>query len=40
LISQWPGPRVELPLLAMDRGPRLLAALQSCLEPGRDETWS
>lgn len=39
LTAEWQGPRVALPLLAMDRGPGLIAALQRCLEPGR-ETWS
>jgi anion-transporting ArsA/GET3 family ATPase len=39
LTADWEGPRVELPLLAMDRGPHLIKALQSCLEPGR-EAWS
>lgn len=39
LIEHWQGPRVELPLLAMDRGPHLIKALQSCLEPGRG-AWS
>lgn len=39
LIAHWEGPRVELPLLAMDRGPHLIKALQSCLEPGRG-AWS
>ncbi|HWM95166.1 MAG TPA: ArsA family ATPase [Thermoanaerobaculia bacterium] len=39
LTAQWEGPRAELPLLAMDRGPHLIKALQTCLEPGR-EAWS
>lgn len=39
LTADWEGPRVELPLLAMDRGPHLIKALQSCLEPGRG-AWS
>lgn len=39
LVAGWEGPRIELPLLAMDRGPHLIKALQSCLEPGRD-AWS
>lgn len=39
LVAGWEGPRIELPLLAMDRGPHLIKALQSCLEPGR-EAWS
>jgi anion-transporting ArsA/GET3 family ATPase len=39
LTADWTGPRIELPLLAMDRGPHLIKALQSCLEPGR-EAWS
>jgi len=37
LTADWEGPRLELPLLAMDRGPHLIKALQSCL--GRD-SWS
>jgi anion-transporting ArsA/GET3 family ATPase len=39
LIAAWEGPRAELPLLAMDRGPRLIAALHRCLDAG-GETWS
>jgi anion-transporting ArsA/GET3 family ATPase len=39
LTSEWEGPRADLPLLAMDRGPALVRALQLCLERGR-ETWS
>jgi anion-transporting ArsA/GET3 family ATPase len=39
LIENWEGPRVELPLLAMDRGPHLIKALQGCLESGRG-AWS
>jgi anion-transporting ArsA/GET3 family ATPase len=39
LIEHWEGPRIELPLLAMDRGPHLIKTLQSCLEPGRG-AWS
>lgn len=34
LKAEWEGPRVELPQLAMDRGPALIAALQRCLEAG------
>lgn len=34
LRAEWEGPRVELPQLAMDRGPALIAALQRCLERG------
>jgi anion-transporting ArsA/GET3 family ATPase len=30
LRKSWPGPRVELPQLAMDRGPALLATLGRC----------
>lgn len=37
LTANWEGPRIELPLLAMDRGPHLIKALETCL--GR-ETWS
>lgn len=40
LAADWQGPRIELPLLAVNRGPHLLEALQSCLEPGRREAWS
>jgi anion-transporting ArsA/GET3 family ATPase len=39
LTADWTGPRIELPLLAMDRGPHLIKALQGCLEPGRG-AWS
>lgn len=39
LVAGWEGPRIELPLLAMDRGPHLIKALESCLEPGRG-AWS
>jgi anion-transporting ArsA/GET3 family ATPase len=39
LISAWEGPRADLPLLAMSRGPALIKALHTCLERGR-ETWS
>lgn len=38
LQSEWKGPRFDLPLLAMDRGPRLIAALESCL--ARRDGWS
>jgi anion-transporting ArsA/GET3 family ATPase len=31
LEEGWEGPRIELPLLAMDRGPALIAALERCL---------
>ena len=34
LGADWPGDRVELPQIAMDRGPQLLAALQACFETG------
>ena len=37
LGAAWPGPRLELPLLAMDRGPALTAALQRCLERAVEE---
>ena len=33
LAAAWRGPRVELPLLPVERGPRLLAALARHLEP-------
>lgn len=39
LASRWAGPRFDLPLLAMDRGPRLIAALESCLGSG-SSGWS
>jgi anion-transporting ArsA/GET3 family ATPase len=39
LTAAWEGPRAELPLLALDRGPKLIAALHRCLAPGR-EAWS
>jgi anion-transporting ArsA/GET3 family ATPase len=32
LRADWPGPRLELPQLAMDRGPAFVAALTECLE--------
>jgi hypothetical protein len=32
LRADWPGPRLELPQLAMDRGPAFVAALVECLE--------
>jgi hypothetical protein len=31
LRQSWPGPRIELPQLALDRGPALLATLGRCL---------
>ncbi|HET9229519.1 MAG TPA: ArsA-related P-loop ATPase [Thermoanaerobaculia bacterium] len=37
LAEDWEGPRIELPLLAMDRGPHLIKALESCLRRG---AWS
>jgi anion-transporting ArsA/GET3 family ATPase len=36
LTTDWEGPRADLPLLAMDRGPGLIKALQVCLERGRE----
>lgn len=33
LMESWEGPRVELPQLAMDRGPALVAALGRCMAP-------
>ena len=39
LTSDWEGPRADLPLLAMGRGPALIRMLHLCLERGR-ETWS
>jgi anion-transporting ArsA/GET3 family ATPase len=35
LARWWEGPRVELPLLALERGPALTAALQQLLAGGR-----
>jgi len=41
LRAEWPGPRVELPQLAIDRGPALTTALQRCLEEKVGEAaWS
>lgn len=44
LSEAWPGPRVDLPLLPVDRGPRLAAALQSRLAEALtrplEPTWS
>jgi len=41
LRVEWPGPRLGLPQLAMDRGPALTAALQRCLEAAvKGEAWS
>jgi anion-transporting ArsA/GET3 family ATPase len=37
LAAAWQGPRLELPLLAIDRGPALTAALQRCLERAVEE---
>lgn len=37
--AEWQGPRADLPLLAMNRGPGLVKALQACLERG-SESWS
>lgn len=39
VTAEWEGPRADLPLLAMNRGPALIKALQSCLERG-SESWS
>ena len=39
VAAEWEGPRADLPLLAMNRGPALIKALQACLEQG-SETWS
>jgi hypothetical protein len=33
LAEIWDGPRIDLPLLPLDRGPDLVAALQERLEP-------
>jgi len=44
LSEVWPGPRVDLPLLPVDRGPRLAALLQSRLAEALtrplEPTWS
>lgn len=41
LTEGWEGPRFELPLLALDRGPALIAALDNCLNKGSEERrWS
>lgn len=37
LETAWQGPRLELPQLAMDRGPALTAVLQRCLERAVEE---
>jgi anion-transporting ArsA/GET3 family ATPase len=37
LRAEWPGPRIGLPQLPMDRGPALTTALQRCLETGIEE---
>jgi anion-transporting ArsA/GET3 family ATPase len=34
LAAEWRGPRIELPQLALDRGPGLIAAIQRCLTAG------
>jgi hypothetical protein len=43
LTAEWEGPRADLPLLAMDRGPALIKALHGCMEQGSLEqggqTW-
>ena len=39
VTAEWEGPRADLPLLAMNRGPALVKALQTCLERG-SESWS
>jgi Mrp family chromosome partitioning ATPase len=40
LTAEWEGPRADLPLLAMDRGPALIKALHGCLEQGSLEQGS
>lgn len=40
LAAEWQGPRVELPQLALDRGPGLIAALQRCLTAAGGRAWS
>ena len=44
LAAGWSGPRVELPLLPVDRGPELIATLERLLERelarGEEAAWS
>lgn len=41
LMEGWEGPRIELPLLPIDRGPTLIAALERCLLQSVEErAWS
>lgn len=41
LVEGWEGPRLELPLLPMDRGPALISALERCLLKSAEErAWS
>jgi hypothetical protein len=40
VTAEWEGPRVDLPLLAMDRGPALIKALHGCLERESGASWS
>jgi anion-transporting ArsA/GET3 family ATPase len=41
LRAEWPGPRLELPQLAMNRGPALTTLLQRCLEDAvREKQWT
>jgi hypothetical protein len=37
LRESWPGPRVELPQLALDRGPALLGVLGRCFT---EDAWT
>lgn len=34
ITERWPGPRIELPQIPLDRGPALAAALERCLNEG------
>ena len=40
VTAEWEGPRADLPLLAMDRGPALIKALHGCLERESGASWS
>lgn len=41
LMEGWEGPRIELPLLPIDRGPSLIAALERCLlQSAEERAWS
>jgi len=40
LRESWPGPLAELPQLALDRGPEMLATLGQCLAETGEGAWS